>query len=250
VTGGGLARADEILRVLDDCGRSFFFPALDNGYVYLAAGRLSLHRSDADWGLAIEVFGYSPRATHPSTAVYAFSSLIQRSRRAENFVSAEAYATYTTVHPYDELTFVYPIANEDWFDPDDWELVAERADALDVRGACVPVPTAEDCARLDIALEDPPRVRVFEACRALAATHRDALLATSAERRACFPPELREILVLDEWNHPDLIRSQLPSESETFRQLAEVLASGELRRYAPPPRPNTHWRHWPEGGSL
>ncbi len=52
--------ADEILRILDDCGGAFTFPALDNGYVYLAGTRLSLHRSPEDWALVIEVFGFSP----------------------------------------------------------------------------------------------------------------------------------------------------------------------------------------------
>lgn len=50
--------ADEILEPLD----AYAFPMLDNGYVYLAATRLSLFRSSTDWAVAVEVFGYSPRA--------------------------------------------------------------------------------------------------------------------------------------------------------------------------------------------
>jgi hypothetical protein len=38
-----------ILRILDDASRAFAFPCLDNGYVYLAATRLSLFRSPDDW---------------------------------------------------------------------------------------------------------------------------------------------------------------------------------------------------------
>lgn len=30
------------------------FPMLDDGYLYLAATRLCLHRSDTDWALVIE----------------------------------------------------------------------------------------------------------------------------------------------------------------------------------------------------
>jgi hypothetical protein len=52
----------EILAVLDGCFDSFTFPMLDNGYVYLAATRLSAYRSESDWAIAIEVFGFSPRA--------------------------------------------------------------------------------------------------------------------------------------------------------------------------------------------
>jgi len=35
---------EEILSILDDCCDAFTFPMLDNGYVYLAATRLSLYR--------------------------------------------------------------------------------------------------------------------------------------------------------------------------------------------------------------
>jgi hypothetical protein len=45
---------------------------LDNGYIYLAATRLSLFRSSRDWAITIEVFGYSPRAGIPDTSIYTF----------------------------------------------------------------------------------------------------------------------------------------------------------------------------------
>ncbi len=54
-----------ILAILDACAESSTFPMLDNGYVYLSATRLSLHRSMANWAIVIEVFGFSPRAGLP-----------------------------------------------------------------------------------------------------------------------------------------------------------------------------------------
>ena len=62
----------DILRVLDNCCDAFTFPMLDNGYVYLAATRLSLFRDNADWAMTIEVFGFSPRAELPDASVYCF----------------------------------------------------------------------------------------------------------------------------------------------------------------------------------
>ncbi|MGC4767981.1 DUF7003 family protein [Micromonospora sp. DT44] len=41
-----------------------------------------------------------------------------------------------------------------------------------------------------------------------------------------------------------------PSRSETFRQIADALATGDRTLYAPKAQPNTHWSHWPESGSL
>lgn len=52
---------------------------------------------------------------------------------------------------------------------------------------------------------------------------------------------------MDQWHHPD---DELPSESTTFHQLADVLTTGDLERYAPALPPNTHWSHWPKSGTL
>lgn len=68
------AKASDILQMLDICCDAFSFPMLDNGYVYLAATRLSLHRSDEDWAMVIEVFGFSPRAGLPDTFIHTFAS--------------------------------------------------------------------------------------------------------------------------------------------------------------------------------
>jgi hypothetical protein len=69
--------ADRILKVLDGCAADYWFPMLDNGYVYLAATRLSLHRSPVDWAMVIEVFGYSPRVGLPDLHVYTFGSRLR-----------------------------------------------------------------------------------------------------------------------------------------------------------------------------
>ena len=66
----------QILGVLDQCAERFTFPMLDNGYVYLAATRLSLYRASEEWAMVIEVFGYSPRESLPDIAIYTFASTI------------------------------------------------------------------------------------------------------------------------------------------------------------------------------
>src|ERR1043166_8706335 len=88
-----------ILEVLDKCCDSFTFPMLDNGYVYLAATRMSLHRSTRDWGLVIEVFGFSPRYGLPDTHIYTFSSSVYARKPASDFVSADAYTRYISNNP-------------------------------------------------------------------------------------------------------------------------------------------------------
>jgi signal transduction histidine kinase/ligand-binding sensor domain-containing protein/ActR/RegA family two-component response regulator len=68
---------ETILAVLDRCCDAFTFPMLDNGYVYLAASRMSTYGSTDDWALAVEIFGYSPRGGIPDVHVYTFASKLR-----------------------------------------------------------------------------------------------------------------------------------------------------------------------------
>ena len=249
MTGPGPV-AEDILDVMDACADAFSFPMLDNGYVYLAATRLTLNRSESDWAMVVEVFGFSPRAGLPDTAVQTFASRLHNRNPPEQYVTREAYERYLENNPNNEFRPVWPIAEGNWQDPDDVERVADGAGEVVVRGKTMKLPPLDEYGRQGIELQQPPTVMVFELCRYLADVARDAVLATAEERRVSVPPELTQVLRLDEWHHPDLASGERPSESETFQQLAHVLATGDVRLYRPTVDPNTHWRHWPDGGSL
>ena len=84
----------EILKILDDCCESYTFPMLDNGYVYLAVTRMTLFRSEDDWALTIEVFGFSPRSGLPDTHGHTFASRPANRSTAADYVSLEAFEDY------------------------------------------------------------------------------------------------------------------------------------------------------------
>lgn len=240
----------DILSILDKCCDSFTFPMLDNGYVYPAATRLSLYRSPQDWAMVIEVFGFSPRSGMPDIQLHTFASRLQRHKSAEDYVSRQAYETYLANNPHNESTFIFPIEQGDWLDAENTELLASGQHTVLVRGNAVQIPQLPAYAAHDITLQDPPTAQVFEFCRLLAALTRNSVLATAAERRTCVPPELTQIMLLEEWNHPDLVNGERPSANETFRSLAEVLVGSNVSAYRALDRPNTRWKNWPEGGKL
>jgi hypothetical protein len=240
--------AGQTLAILDRCCDAFTFPMLDNGYVYLAATRLSLYRSPEDWAMVIEVFGFSPRSGLPDTHIHTFASTLANRKSARDYVSQEAHAAYLANNPHNESHFIFPIEEGDWHEG---ELVAAGAATLTLRGRNVPVPDRAAYQRAGVNPEYPPEAEVFELCRALAHEARDAVLATPEERRFNVPDELQLLLTLDEWAHPDVVdNGKRPSSSETFRQLASVLVSGDVGEYQPTEEPNTHWRNWPDGGTL
>lgn len=237
-----------ILQVLDSCCGSFTFPMLDNGYVYLAASRLSLHRSEDDWAMVIEVFGFSPRTGLPDLHVHTFGSRLQNRNRAQDYVTPEAHQAYLASNPNNESRFFYPIDEGAWIDEDESESVSPSG-FVTLRGISICLPSTDQYREAGIDLEGD-RPAIFELCRFLGFHHRDEVLATPSERRVSVPPELTEILVLEDWHHPDVCSEELPSETETFRELADVLATGDLSRYHSTEPHNTHWRHWPDGGTL
>ena len=114
----------QILKILDDANRASTFPMLNNGYVYLAATRMSLFRSNEDWGLVIEVFGYSPRAGLPDTHLYTFASRLHDRDKREKYASETAYRNYLANNPHNESRFIHPIPEGPWMDSDCQELVA------------------------------------------------------------------------------------------------------------------------------
>jgi hypothetical protein len=245
------ATPDDILAVLDQGARDFTFPMLDNGYVYLAATRLSVFSSVADWAIVFEVFGFSPRAGLPDLFVTAFTSRPVHDKIASDFASDEAYRNFLQRNAKLHQDVCFPIEDEDWIDAEDGEHVNGSAASLRLRGETIPLPGPTDYAAAGVKFEDDSSPLVFELCRALAFLRRDAVLATEAERRRGLQPDLRQVLLLEDWHHPDVVDPDaLPSGTETFRQLAQVAATGDISQYRTSESPNTHWSNWPFGGTL
>lgn len=240
----------QILKILDDCCKAFTFPAMDNGYVYLAANRLTLFRSEMEWAIVIEVFGFSPRAGLPDTSVYTFGSTLNNRKTPEQYVNRKAFENYLKNNPNNEFYSAYPIAEGSWQDSTNFEMLAEDATELKLRDEVLSLPSIDIYKTHGIDLQEQGGPRVFELCRFLATTQRERVLGTPQERRTNVLPELQQILQLEEWEHPDIIASQLASGTEAFQQLSEVIVTGDLARYRPSHPPNTHWKNWPEGGSL
>lgn len=223
---------------------------LDNGYVYLAATRLSLYRSPEDWAMVIEIFGFSPRSGIPDVQLYTFASRLRRGKSVDDYVSRQAYDSYLANNEYNESTFIFPIEEGSWLDSEDPEFLAEGQNAVLVRGNPVDTPQLSEYGAYDIDLQESPKVYVFEFCRFLAGSARSSVLATAEERRTCVPSELEQIIQLEEWSHPDLLNDERPSSNATFKLLVEVLAYGNVSAYQPSEEPNTHWKNWPDGGTL
>jgi hypothetical protein len=178
------------------------------------------------------------------------SAVASENETAPRNTSLGAPTNYLAQHPNDDSRFFYLILDGDWQHPDSDDLVSPLPGEVSLRNVVCKTPSVSDFDAHGMPLSEPPRIYVFELCRLLATRYRELVLGTRAERRVSVPEELTELLQLDDWTHPDVVGSVLPSQTETFRQLARVLALGDPAEYRPSTASNTHWSHRPNGGTL
>jgi len=113
----------------------------------------------------------------------------------------------------------------------------DTVQSLTVRGTAVDLETLDVQPHYDLQPEYPFWVAV-----ALLERDPEPLFATAAERAVAIPPGIEPLLIVNTWEHPT--EEGLPSQTETFPRLAEVLLTGDRQRWRPVVNPNTHWRHW------
>ncbi|MEM7346389.1 MAG: hypothetical protein AAF485_19285, partial [Chloroflexota bacterium] len=208
----------------------------------------SLFYAPQHWGIVIEIFGFSPRSGIPDIHIYTFASVLDNRESRQDYVTKEAYKAYLANNPYNESRFITPFDDDAWIDEEYVEYI-QLAGSYRLRGREEFLPTLNTYQTHGIILEET-RPQTFEFCRLVAHQRRDDILATETELRSNLLPEMKKLLELDEWFHPDLAGDERPSHCETFQQIAQVLITGESHHYQPTQVPNTHWKHWPEGGTL
>ena len=228
----------QILSQLNACAADFTFPMLDNGYVYLVDVRLSAYRTERYWALIVEHFGTDYRGGGAFNCLYHFGNCFAQTPGLPN----------EGILPVMDDAANYPV----FPDEDHWNIGAAKGLLL-VRDKLIPYDvTPEKLSERGIGEEtwDGDQATITELARILIPEHRALLLATEEELYRLLPHDLPLILRLDEWYHPDLVESKVPSENETFQMIADVLVSGDPRLYKPTMPPNTHWSNWLEGGTL
>ncbi|HZH96240.1 MAG TPA: hypothetical protein VEY06_10160 [Flavisolibacter sp.] len=234
-----MIKREKILDQLDKCSSEFTFPMLDNGYVYPAGTKLTAYRDDKRWVIIIEAIGFNYRGGgHNGIAnclhVYGNCLSYKPGTRNENFL-------YLTDDADDCSTF----------DEEESFYLNPACDSFKLRGSILPlIQDRNQYKSLGIDIEDETRINAFEFVRLLDALHHEKLVATETEIRERVPNDIPRIIELHDWFHPDVINGESPSENETFKQIAEVLETGDVVAYRPTHKPNTHWKNWPEGGTL
>ena len=234
-----MSKASEILNQLDQCNSDYTFPMLDNSYVYPAGTKLSAYRDDNRWVIIIEVIGFNYRGgghNGISNCLHIYGNCL-------------TYPPGTVNENF--LTLTDNANNCSTFDEEEYFYLNPKCSHFRLRNEVLPIiHDRHKYNSLGIELEDETRVNAFEFLRLLDALYHDKLVATESEIRERIPIDIPKIIDIHEWFHPDVVNGELPSENETFKQIALTLETGNNDYYRPTQKPNTNWINWPEGGIL
>lgn len=210
-----------ILEFFNSLYEDHSFPTLDHPYLYTIESRMHAYGDGNRWALVAECAGYSNRAWGLQNDVRTLCG------------------SASTPPDGDEWDF------EDFFE------IEEIVDVEDefVDGEFRPVSNTVILKGQEITFRGSMKQDLSDYLRELSPDHKDVLLGDEGDVRQHVPQGLPKILTLEEWHHNQSFQEP-PSSVETFRQLAQVLATGDPNYYAPTVAPNSHWSNWPDAGSL
>lgn len=205
----------QILKQLDEYFVKYDFPILENTNIDFVSGRLIALRSDTNWAIIFNWIVWWPSADGPSSLIYCFG----------NCINDDKGLGHRIFHP---VTFI-----SEWSEHEEDEIVKQ----IKIGKELIIKENLKDNPESYIHNEDGFRVLTN-----LLENHRESMLASDNEYKKCLTDDLTEIIVLDDWYHGNC--NILPSQNETFIQLAKVLATGNKSYYKPTNKPNTYWKNW------
>ncbi len=229
----------EILHQLDTEAESYVFPMLDNGYYYHGDQKLTIFRDEKRWAILLEVLAYNNHENNIdgiTTISNFFGNCLTGWNDNDNFkffASDNGVDTFL----YDETNYI-PYLNN-------------LATSIKIRETIV-INTFDKEYYLSkgIELEFENKITPWEFLRGLIPEQSNLFWLTRQEISNKIPLDLPEFMTIKDWHHPNLVMGEKPSETETFQQLADVIVAGDKNLYNTTEIKNTHWKNWPDGGSL
>lgn len=228
-----LAKFDQ-MAVTDVCG----FPILGSANWLMASVRLTAFSNGSDWAMFVELLekGYTSEGMDDLVDfLYPYGSSV---------VGNSGLAPEGLLHVAEKGSF-WPEFEFREHEGSPIFALRDGVKAVRVRGREIAVPKSiGEYGEVGVHLDFPPDVQVQEFLQWLAAVHGPAVFEPDEALLGHLTEPLPLVLRLHEWYHPAIPARELPSQTETFQQIAEVLATGDPTGYKPTKPPNTDWRNW------
>jgi hypothetical protein len=273
----------EVLNTLDNYNvnqyRSFF--TLNHPYTYTIDSRLNIFTGPQhEWAIVSEVLGYEPRADCITLDLTYLGNCLINLEQVNDLTS-----NHRTVIPVDPDQFRETLDGDalkpeatGWLVRGEMIPVSQNRKEYAENGI-----ELEEFEPGEIRAEEAGRLLILKYARLFRATdeelyqslpatlrkilvldewyHREYYLQMNLlenpefqRRYEMMPEPLRQML------HEDMIKrnefdriereQNRPGSYETWQQLADVITTGDVSLYKPTLKPNSHWKNWPESGSL
>lgn len=228
----------EILTYLDHCE----FPMLDNGYYYHIAQKMTIFKDEqANWAILLEILAYNNHELDVKgikTMVYTYGNQIPPEAVWGNdpfFAKATDHEVPAFLEETDRFRSFLNLEAE-FFSVGDTLIPIERDPGK---------YTAKG-----IELQFSPRIQPWEVMRYIAPEFAHLFWVNRSEIADKIPPEMKAVATLYDWEHPDLVVGENPSDKASFSLIADFILSGDEKILDQIQNGNTHWRNWQNGGTL
>jgi hypothetical protein len=275
--------ATEILSTLDNCYENdfWYFITLNHPYVYLIDSRVNIFRGKSDrWAVAAEVLGYNPRGGLISLEIFYFGNCLINLELdngkpvnnctvfpidSENFDSttdgevlkndAAFWIARSTPVKLSHIKQDYIDGGIELKQYEPNEIRIEEAARLTIlKHSGLYRATDEELYKsipksLDkiLIIDEWYHREFFQNKHILSNAALERILDSYDESEKAVARKQEDekgLRNIEEWNN------NRPGSYETWQQLANVIASGNVSLYRPTLAPNSHWKNWPESGAL
>lgn len=199
---------EEILNTLDNSNDGFYCSFVDLGHVYsyLIDTRLNVFRGDNDrWAIVIERLGYNPRAGAIILDINYYGNCLTNLEFCND--------RPTNCHS------IQPIDSDNFNETIEGEILKPDAKYWLVRGQQLALSHHKQDyidAGIELKEYEPNEISAEEVGRLVVSQNRDLFRATDIELYKSIPPDLKKILVLDEWFHKDFQLQISPTMTDEY----------------------------------
>lgn len=216
------------IKMLDKCADKYDFPVLDNANIPMVACKVSLYADKTDWVLFFEIISCTANAENN---IYAFGPQIKE------LGIQTCYDAYITLTMDDEDDYVQDLLQYE----------NQSAIPVYVNKHKLKVDLSEEVlGSIDKPEGNPSDLLLVRMIYEQNANHfwlEKGELFNNIEH-----PELPLVFEATEWEHPDIIEDELPSDSEFFQSLAKRLDDEDVEITTG--QVNTDWLNWIEEDQL
>lgn len=223
-----------------------FFLDLEHGYFMTAGSRIHLYANEKQWAIVFEKNGYQNRAGTADIELDYVGNCIEY---PIDKYPERNYITNAANIPLIDGDEFERIENKDGSGMETFEMIGKDVKEIKVRGQFIPFNNNDkDYEKVGIKLHDfgssGKLVGFGDLIRYYQETNPKLISATEDEMKRHIPKDLKKIMTINEF-HQD--QEKLPSQQETYRLIAKILATKDSSYWKPSLPDNNHWSNWDSG---